>query len=337
MPRAKLLLILSLILVLTGGCAGQSTRHRDTPLIAEASERFRNGDYAGASQIYQRLAENSDDSDYFRLLAADAELRAGNDRAARALLGAINSDELEEGDRQRYALLRARLDLNQGNAREAMVRLDGIDYQKLTSPLRAHYHILRASAFNQLGDMLECARERVYYGQLTDNPEATQKNNEAIYDALNRLPYKVLTDLPPSTQGTLGGWVALVLAQRSPEANRIQALQIWRAAYPGHPANGAFVEGLLAKKGKAVEITPLKSPNAESVAPTICTRAGSSLTRAASPIRHANPPRSNPNGSNGEWFHRSHAAVDRGLRPSCPSRPCGFVGGLERRHQSGPL
>ncbi len=269
MPRAKLLLILSLILVLTGGCAGQSTRHRDTPLIAEASERFRNGDYAGASQIYQRLAENSDDSDYFRLLAADAELRAGNDRAARALLGAINSDELEEGDRQRYALLRARLDLNQGNAREAMVRLDGIDYQKLTSPLRAHYHILRASAFNQLGDMLECARERVYYGQLTDNPEATQKNNEAIYDALNRLPYKVLTDLPPSTQGTLGGWVALVLAQRSPEANRIQALQIWRAAYPGHPANGAFVEGLLAKKGKAVEITPLKSPNAESVAPTL--------------------------------------------------------------------
>ena len=266
MPKANLLLILSLILLLTG-CAGQSTRHRDTPMIAEASERFRNGDYAGASQIYQRLAENSNDADYYRLLAADAELRAGNDRAARALLGAINSDELEEGDRQRYALLRARLDLNQGNAREAMARLDGIDYQKLTSPLRSHYHILRASAYNQLGDMLECARERVYYGQLTENPEATQKNNEAIYDALNRLPYKVLTDLLPSTQGTLGGWMALVIAQRSPEANRTQALQIWRAAYPGHPANGAFVEGLMAKKTKSVEITPLKSPAVESVAP----------------------------------------------------------------------
>ena len=267
MPKAKLLLILSLILLLIG-CAGQSSRHRDTPLIAEASERFRNGDYAGASQIYQRLAENSNDSDYYRLLAADAELRAGNDHAARALLGAIKSDELEEGDRQRYALLRARLDLNQGNAREAMARLDGIDYQKLTSPLRSHYHILRASAFNQLGDMLECARERVYYGQLTENPEATQKNNEAIYDALNRLPYKVLTDLLPSTQGTLGGWMALVIAQRSPEANRTQALQIWRAAYPGHPANGAFVEGLMTKKVKSVEITPLKPPAVESVAPT---------------------------------------------------------------------
>ncbi len=268
MPKAKQLLIFSLLLALAG-CAGQSTRHRDTPLIAEASERFRNGDYAGASQIYQRLAETSDDADYFRLLAADAELRAGNDRAARALLGAIKPDELAEGDQQRYALLRARIDLNQGNAREAMARLDGIDYQKLTAPLRVHYHTLRASAYNQLGDMLECARERVYYGQLTNNPEAIQKNNEAIYDALNRLPYKVLTDLQPSTQGTLGGWMALVIALHSSDASRTQALQVWRANYPGHPANGVFVEGFLGKKGKPVETTPLKSPAKEpAMAPT---------------------------------------------------------------------
>ena len=266
MPIAKLLLTLSLTLILAG-CAGQSTRHRDTPLIAEASERFRNGDYAGASQIYQRLAERSDDADYYRLLAADAELRAGNDRAARALLGAINADDLEEGDRQRYALLRARIDLNQGNAREAMARLDSINYQLLTAPLRAHYHTLRASAYNQLGNMLESARERVFYGQLTSNPEAVQKNNEAIYDALNRLPYPVLTNLQPSTQGTLGGWMALDIALRSPEANRAQAVQAWRAKYPGHPANGAFVEGFSAKKGKAVEITPLKPANTEPVAP----------------------------------------------------------------------
>jgi outer membrane PBP1 activator LpoA protein len=266
MPIAKLLLTLSLTLILAG-CAGPSTRHRDTPLIAEASERFRNGDYAGASQIYQRLAERSDDADYYRLLAADAELRAGNDRAARALLGAINADDLEEGDRQRYALLRARIDLNQGNAREAMARLDGINYQLLTSPLRAHYHTLRASAYNQLGNWLESARERVFYGQLTSNPEAIQKNNEAIYDALNRLPYPVLTSLQPGTQGTLGGWMALDIALRSPEANRAQAVQAWRAKYPGHPANGAFVEGFSLKKGKPVAITALKPANVEPATP----------------------------------------------------------------------
>ena len=268
MPTAKLLLTLSLMLILAG-CAGQSTKHRDTPMIAEASERFRNGDYAGASQIYQRLAERSEDADYYRLLAADAELRAGNDRAARALLGAIKPEDLEESDRQRYALLRARIDLNQGDAREAMARLDTINYALLTAPLRAHYHILRASAYNQLGNMLESARERVYYGQLINNPEAVQKNNEAIYDALNRLPYKVLTDLQPTTQGTLGGWMALVIAVRGPEGDRTKAVQAWRSKYPGHPANGAFVESLVGQKGKGVEITPLKPVAREPVAPSL--------------------------------------------------------------------
>ena len=266
MPTAKLLLTLSLTLILAG-CAGQSTKHRDTPLIAEASERFRNGDYAGASQIYQRLAERSEDADYYRLLAADAELRAGNDRAARALLGAIKPEDLEESDRQRYALLRARIDLNQGDAREAMARLDTINYALLTAPLRAHYHILRASAYNQLGNMLESARERVYYGQLINNPEAVQKNNEAIYDSLNRLPYKVLTDLQPTMQGTLGGWMALVIAVRGPAADRTKAVQAWRSKYPGHPANGAFAESLVGQKGKGVEITPLKPVAREPVAP----------------------------------------------------------------------
>lgn len=266
MPIAKRLLPLLIALSLVG-CAGPSTKHRDAPLVSEATDRFRNGDFSGASLVYQRLAEQSDDADYYRLLAADAELRAGNDRAARTLLGIIKTEELQEGDQQRYALLRSRLDLNQGKAREAMARLDGIAYHKLTAPLQANYHILRASAFNQLGNMLECARERVYYGQLINNAEAIQKNNEAIYDALNRLPYRILTEVRPSTEGTLGSWMALVIALRGPETNRIPALQVWRANNPGHPANGAFVQHFLNKKPQVVEITPLKSVEAQPVVP----------------------------------------------------------------------
>ena len=261
MSTPKRLLPLTFALILAG-CASTSTKHRDGPLFLEATDRFRNGDFAGASQIYQRLAEQSNDADYYRLLAADAELRSGNDRAARALLGAVNTEELDEGDQLRYALLRSRLDLNLGKAREAMARLNSIDEQRLTAPLRANYHILRASAYNQLGNMLECARERVYYGQLINNPEAVQKNNEGIYDAINRLPHAVLTGMQPSTPGTLGGWMALVIALRGPEANRAQLVQAWRANYPGHPANGPFVESFLNKKPKAVEITPLKSAEA---------------------------------------------------------------------------
>lgn len=244
-------------------CAAPPTRRHDAPLIAEAAERSRSGDYAGASQIYQRLAEQADsiDTSYYRLLAADAELREGNDRAAQALLGAIDADALEEGDRQRYALLKARVDVNQGRAREAMARLDSLDEQRLTTPLRANYHILRASAYNQLGNMLECARERVYYGQLINSPEAIQKNNEGIYDALNRLPYAVLTGMQPSTRGTLGGWMALVIVLRGPEAGWAQGLQDWKSKYPGHPANGSFLQNFMSQMSqqpKAVMVTPLK-------------------------------------------------------------------------------
>lgn len=258
MPKAKKILPLTLVLILAG-CAGPSSRHHDAPLITEADSRFRSGDFVGASKIYQRLAEQSDDADYYRLLAADSELRVGNDRVASALLGAVQIDDLTEGDRQRYVLLRSRLDLNQGKAREAMALLDEVDYQKLTTPLRAHYHTLRASAYNQLGNMLECARERVYYGQIISNPEAVQKNNESIYDALNRLPYRVLADLQPSTEGTLGAWMALVLAMRAPPADRVRLVKVWRGNYPNHPANGAFVEKFLNRTPKTVEVEALKS------------------------------------------------------------------------------
>jgi len=290
MPIAQRLLPLFIALSLAG-CAGPSTKHRDAPLVAEATDRFRNGDFEGASQVYQRLADQSDDADYYRLLAADAELRAGNDRAARTLLGVIRPEELVEGDQQRYALLKSRLDLNQGKAREAMARLDEINYPRLTSALQANYHILRASAYNQLGNMLECARERVYYGQLINNSEAIQKNNEAIYDALNRLPHPILTSLQPTTQGTLGAWMALVIALRSPEAGRPQALQAWRSKYPGHPANGPFVQSFLAKKSAAsVEISrvkPAETPPAVPAPPPSTQPAQAAPTAADTPAQAA--------------------------------------------------
>lgn len=258
MPTAKRLLTLALALALSGCASHVSNSHREAPLITEADGRFRNGDFEGASQVYQRLAEQSEDSDYYRLLAADAELRAGNDRAAKALLSAVNPEDLEESDQQRYALLRARIDLNQGKAREAMARLDKVNYQKMTSSMRAHYHTLRASGFNQLGNMVESARERVYFGQLTSNPEALQKNNEAIYDSLNHIPDETLATLQSKTQGTLGGWMAFVLASHAPQDKKAAAIDVWRTKYPGHPANGSFAAGFMAYKPKNVEVTPLK-------------------------------------------------------------------------------
>jgi outer membrane PBP1 activator LpoA protein len=256
-----------LIALALAGCIMQPARHRDAPWIAEADRRFRAGDFAGAAQVYQRLADESDDKDYYRLLAADANMRAGDERVARALLGGIDPNELESLDQYRYSLLRARLDLNQGKAKEAMAKLDTINYPELSQTLRAHYHTLRASAYNQLGNMLESARERVSYAQYISSPEAFEHNNEFIYDALTRLPDKVLTGLQPSTQGTLGDWMKLIIALRSPASSREQAVKAWRASHLGHPVNGPFLDKLLRPQTKAVEITPLKSTEPPPEAP----------------------------------------------------------------------
>jgi len=246
----KRLVICAAVLLLSA-CVSQGPRQADMPLISTAEQRIATKDYAGAAQIYQQLSEESDAPDYYRLEAADAELRDGNGRAAQALLSAINPGELRNPDYLRYVLLRARIDLNQGRAHEAMTRLDEIAYQRLDPPLMAHYHTLRASGYNQLGNMLESARERVELGYLLSNGEAIEANNGAIYDALQRLPDRTLAELQPAPPDVLGGWMALTEILRRPPAGRPEAVRSWRARFLGHPADGPFLDKLLASPDKA--------------------------------------------------------------------------------------
>lgn len=248
-----------LFVIMFSGCAGRAVRQADEPMVAEAESRLRASDYSAAAQIFLQLAERSSDADHYRLRAADAELRAGNGQAAQALLGAVKADDLDDTDQHRYILLRSRIDLNLGLAKQAMARLDTLDPQHLEPPLVVHYHTLRASAYNQLGNMLESARERVALGPLLSSPEAVMKNNEAIYDALGRLPETALAGMRPPPPDTLGGWMALTAIMKGPKAQRAEAVQTWLAQYPGHPAEGAFVERLVGKKTKGAEVTPLKA------------------------------------------------------------------------------
>lgn len=269
-------LVIYAAFALLPACVSQGPRQDDLPLISAAEQRLAAKDYGGAAQIYQRLIEQSDAPDYYRLEAADAELKDGNGRAAQALLSAVDPEELRHPDYQRYLLLKSRIDLNQGRAREAMVRLDELDYQRMDPALEAQYHTLRASGYNQLGNMLESARERVELGRLLTRPEAIQSNNEAIYDALKRLPDRALAELQPPPPDELGGWMALTQVLRGPANQRPEALRGWRSQFLGHPADGPFLEGLLGKPEKAkperlgnkpapvrsepVQVTPMTPP-----------------------------------------------------------------------------
>jgi hypothetical protein len=250
------------------GCAGQSARKEDAAMIDEAQGRIRAGDFEGAARVYQHLAQVSSAPDYYRLMAADAELRGGNGSAAEALLGQVRAEDLIEDEQYRYALLKSRLYLNQGRARDAMLLLDTLNPQQLDPGQRAHYHTLRASAYNQLGNMLESARERVFLGYLLKSPQAVEKNNQLIYDDLSRLPESALAGLRNGRRDTLAGWIELAFIMHGPEPERPQALAAWRGQFPQHPANGPFLNTLGADAEETVKITPLRTaePSSEPAA-----------------------------------------------------------------------
>jgi outer membrane PBP1 activator LpoA protein len=254
-------LFIGLLVLCLAGCAGPIAKRVATdPLAVEADNRLRRGDYQGAMQLYQQLAQTSRYADYFRLRAADTALRAGDGKAARLLADAVNPGELDRIDQDQLLLLKSRLDLSVGRAREAMAKLGSVDAGRLDVTQRIHYHTLKASAYNQLGNMLESARESVTAGPLLGNPEAVQKNNEAIYDALARLPDNALAALQPAPPDVLGGWMALVriLRNKTPAAAKPEIAD-WRARFPGHPADGAFLDSLGEPPVERVRVTPLAS------------------------------------------------------------------------------
>lgn len=243
-------LCLALLILMAAACARDTTRHGAMDArAAQAESLLQSGDYAGAMRLFQQLAETSGDPDYYRLRAADSALRAGDGRTAKRLADAVAPDELETVDRYDYTLLQSRLDLNVGRAREALAKLDNLPSGRLEPSQKAHYHTLRASAYNQLGNMLESARERVRLGQLLTRPDAVQKNNEAIFDALSRIPEKVLTAMQPPPPDILGGWINLAqIVKSTPPVGLNTELAKWRIRFPGHPADGAFLQGILSQR-----------------------------------------------------------------------------------------
>lgn len=218
------------------------------PKDPQAEALLATHDYQSAMRRFQYLAQTQGDPDHYWLLAADAALRGGDGASAQNMAYNIRASELDRDDRSHYLLLTSRLDLNAGRARDAIGKLDAIDATHLDRSDRVNYHTLRASALNQLGDMLGSARERVALGALLTQHDSVESNNEALFDALKRVPDTSLArrDPPPDT---LSGWMSLVQILRATPASDLNgAVDQWRQRYPSHPASSsAFLKAALAK------------------------------------------------------------------------------------------
>lgn len=257
------------LLTILSGCAGIG-KHRptDDPWVRNAESRLSTGDYEGAARIFEERAIPSGYPDYFRLRAADAHLRAGDSATAQALVATVDARQLDDGDRTDYFLLAARVDLNAGRAAEAQALLDKVATARRDRSQDLHYHLLRASAYNQTGQMLDSARERVALAPLLTGSDAVEKNNAAIFDALNRLPDRDLDKPAAPPPDALTGWMALTRILRTESDAELSArLREWRVRFPDHPADGAFLDQVLQESGRPVEIGHAQATEAPVVPP----------------------------------------------------------------------
>jgi uncharacterized protein len=272
MPNFKYLTV-AFFAIIIAGCAGQAARESDSSQIADAEARLRAGDYLGATQIYQNLEVNSDAPDYYHMMVAYVSLRSGNTREAQGLLAQVIPDKLGSDEQYFYQVLKSWADLNQGKAKDAMARLNSFSADQLAPSNRRIYYKLRASGYNQLGEMLNSARERLQYAALIKNPDEASKNNEAIFETLNRLPVSTLQQVSfQEKTGDLAGWADLVLLTHAPANQRPAQLQSWLQRYPGHPATGEFIDSLKIKPASgaaAVQVAPLTATGTSTTGPLV--------------------------------------------------------------------
>ncbi|MBE9539451.1 MAG: penicillin-binding protein activator [Proteobacteria bacterium] len=162
----------------------------------------------------------------------------------------------------RYALLSAEIFLARELPEEALVTLDKLAPQLIAEPEtpaaeRLRLHRLRATAFEQLNNYLEAAREHIALEPLLVTPEAILANQEAIFTALQALsPEAVQTLQTAAPPDVLSGWLELTNIGRSlgDPTQGDADLATWRERYPEHPALDSVISAVLAARPRVLPL-----------------------------------------------------------------------------------
>jgi outer membrane PBP1 activator LpoA protein len=250
--RQMLLWPLLLAYILAGCAATPPVPSAAAPDVQaeQARAAAAQGDYATAAQRFLDLAALSKDASRYEYLlsAAEAFQHTGSTEQARQTLQQLPGEALDAGQYARRQRVAASLDMSEHNPRAAVDALRPALRQGVPPSQAAAVHELRAVAYQQLGNYLEAARERVALAPLLTDPAEAHRNQQTLWQSLMSLSGTALEALrtapPPDT---LSGWLELAaiaksaLTQPDAVAGRIKD---WRARYPQHPASPELLASL---------------------------------------------------------------------------------------------
>jgi outer membrane PBP1 activator LpoA protein len=231
-------------------------------LIDEARAAADKGDYAVAARHFLELAALSSDAsrNEYLLSAAESFWHGNFMDQAKQSLQSVSVAALTDAQRSRWQIVSAGLALSDRNPRAALDALKNSLPAGTPPDLGAAIHELRATAYNQLGNFLESARERTALAPLLGNRDAAQRNEQALWQALMSLSDTALenkSEAPPPD--TFSGWLELAAIAKTAHTQpggidtRIAA---WRNRYPQHPASQDLIASLLAQQPERLHSRP---------------------------------------------------------------------------------
>jgi len=217
-------------------------------LLAEDYER--DGEWDRAYALYRQLAEQAPDAARARWLNKAALMLYRGQRydEIEPLYAAFEDIEWNPDEQQARQVMLAGAMIHRGKTYRALSGLPDID--RIGNPeYQALALAIRADGMLAIGKPLQAAELRIRRGSLLEDPRQLLDNQQAIWDALNRMGEPaIIKALARPLTPSLRGWLELNLIARRSDMlpQKIEPwVARWRQLYPDHEADGDFVEALL--------------------------------------------------------------------------------------------
>lgn len=263
------LLLLTGCVLVPGGPSSSPAAVEALRQQAEAAQASSN--LARSALLFEQAAAaaQSPQREELQLQAAQLYLKLNEPKHARTILEQTRGSALSPAGAVLRRIVQARLALAAGHGADALAALSPRPSQ-ISDELRAAWLAAESDARLAEKQPLTAARLRDERSELLQRPTSRHANQQALWSALLAVPMEQLVELIPPTPDRFGGWLELAYFYRTRQIDPqalTAALHAWQQRYPNHPANGPFLETLLATAKQSLQrpktialLLPLSGP-----------------------------------------------------------------------------